>query len=150
MVQPSSTNLQNTAGIKEDSCSLATEGEPALLLLNERSFCLQDIQSRLQACDLGFETGLALSVGFGLLDALSLDLGEVLKDSIKLCLDTRAIGDQLTRELVQVLGLLDLEFHILHLVCPVDLIVLGDLLVFADRQVLVRGDLREVCCVWPA
>merc|ERR1719157_304567 len=144
MVQPSSTNLQNTAGIKEDSCSLATEGEPALLLLNERSFCLQDIQSCLQACDLGFETGLALSIGFGLLDALSLDLGEVLKDSIQLCLDTRAIDNQLTGELVQVLGLLDLVLHILNLVCPVDLIVLGDLLVFVDRRVLVSGDQSEV------
>jgi len=90
----------------------------------------------LETGNLGNLTGCALLVSFGLGNAISLDLCNVLQDSSELSLNTTFVRAKLSHRLVQAGTLLGLVLHVLLLCGHLDLVLLVLGLVCCDGALL--------------
>merc|ERR1719329_2041855 len=90
---------------------------------------VEDLESLLEASNLGFTAGLSLFVGLWLGNALLLNLLEVLQDCRELGLNTLLVGAELGDGLVEAGGLLGLVLDICLLGGLLNLVLLGLLIV---------------------
>merc|ERR1719203_2620221 len=127
----------------------STKDTSTRLALHQCCLTLKDLQSVLESCDFSFIPCLSSLEGFRFRDAPLLNLGKVLQHCIQLLLDTCPIRIELSRSLVQLLGLLRLVLHILRLGGVLDFVILADLFIFSHCCLFICNHLRkgfgEIC-----
>ena len=91
----------------------------------EGNLLVEESECSLETGNLGSSAGCALLVSFGLGNALSLDLGKLLRDSSEFNLNTTFVGAKLSNRLAQAGSILGLVLHVLLLGGLLDLVLLG-------------------------
>merc|ERR1719247_1975471 len=119
-----------TAHILLSTC--ATESMLGLLL-NQNGFTFEDLQSLLETCKFGLATTLPLGIWLSLGNTHLVKLGQILNQSIQLCLHTFTVGCSLCSALVKACCLFRLILNILSLACLGDFIHIRHFFIFGHR-----------------
>merc|ERR1740115_720672 len=118
----------------------------ALALLHEGGLRLKNVQSFLQALNLGCAASLALFIGLWLGNAAILDLGIVVEDCRQLGVGVVAVAGQVSDLLVQALELLGLVLGVLSLHGYSHLVVLSGCLIGRDSIAFGLLLISQVLC----